>query len=121
MTKVVINRCYGGFSISEKAVERFFELKQWNLVKVVDPAYPSFGPHFYKDVKHNDNYFSEHGSNGSFSRDDPTLIRVVEELGEEACGSCAELSIVEVPDNVDWHVEEYDGREWIAEAHRTWS
>jgi len=27
---------------------------------------------------------------------------------------------VEVPDDVDWYVEEYDGLEHIAERHRTW-
>jgi hypothetical protein len=25
-----------------------------------------------------------------------------------------------VPDGVEWTVEEYDGREWVAEVHRTW-
>lgn len=55
-------------------------------------------------------------------RDDPDLIEVVEELGvEEASGKLAELKIVEVPDDVDWEVKEYDGKEWVAEKHRTWS
>jgi hypothetical protein len=28
--------------------------------------------------------------------------------------------VVQLPADVDWIVEEYDGQEWIAERHRTW-
>jgi hypothetical protein len=45
----------------------------------------------------------------------------VEELGDRADGWASELVVVEVPDNVKWHIEEYDGSEHIAEDHRTWS
>jgi hypothetical protein len=27
---------------------------------------------------------------------------------------------VDIPDDVKWQIEEYDGNEWIAESHRTW-
>lgn len=54
-------------------------------------------------------------------RDNPALVAVVNELGTKASGFCAELTMVEIPDDVDWVVEEYDGREWVAEKHRTWS
>ena len=53
-------------------------------------------------------------------RDDPILIQVVEELGETANGRCASLKIIEIPDDVEWTIGEYDGQEWIAEKHRTW-
>ena len=55
------------------------------------------------------------------NRADPLLVKVVEELGKEANGSCAELKIVEIPDDVKWEISEYDGNEHIAEKHRTWS
>jgi hypothetical protein len=45
---------------------------------------------------------------------------VVLELGEAANGRCAELKVVEIPDDVEWQIEEYDGLEWVAEKHRTW-
>jgi len=44
----------------------------------------------------------------------------VEELGEKANGQCADLKIVEIPDDVEYEIEEYDGVEWVAENHRTW-
>jgi hypothetical protein len=31
------------------------------------------------------------------------------------------LKIIEIPDGVNWYVEEYDGRERVAERRRTWS
>jgi hypothetical protein len=55
-------------------------------------------------------------------RDDPKLIRVVEKIGpKRAASQFAELKIVEIPDDVDWEIEEYDGKEWVSEVHRTWS
>ena len=33
---------------------------------------------------------------------------------------CSTLKIIEIPDDVDWIIEEYDGNEWVAEKHRTW-
>jgi hypothetical protein len=45
----------------------------------------------------------------------------VESLGALANGYCAELKVVEIPDGVEWSIHEYDGSEWVAEAHRTWS
>ena len=54
-------------------------------------------------------------------RNDPLLIQVVEELRKGADGDHAELKIVEIPDDVEWQIDEYDGVEWVAEKHRTWS
>jgi hypothetical protein len=54
------------------------------------------------------------------ARDDPDLVAVVEELGNRADGRHAELKVVDIPDDVNWYVEEYDGLEWVAERHRTW-
>jgi hypothetical protein len=86
MTKIVINKCYGGFSLSEKAA-----------------AY--LGCDTYPEIE----------------RDDPRLVECVEKFGLEANGDFAELAVVEIPDNVTWCIEEYDGSEWVAEQHRTWS
>lgn len=53
-------------------------------------------------------------------RTDPHLIQTIEELGELANGSCAELSIIEIPDDVEWVLDEYDGIETVHEKHRSW-
>ena len=54
-------------------------------------------------------------------RTDPLLIEVVEELGEVANGSCAKLKVIEIPDGIDYEIEEYDGNESVHEVHRSWS
>lgn len=58
--------------------------------------------------------------NDKIKRDDPALIECVEKFGQEAADSYCYLKIVEIPSDVDWVIEEYDGREWIAERHRIW-
>lgn len=92
--KVVINKCHGGFGLSDKAEARYKE-----LAGITDPDW------WYGDI----------------DRDDPILVRVVEELGADADGNYADLKVVKIPADVDWEIDEYDGAEWVAERHRTWS
>ena len=54
-------------------------------------------------------------------RSNQDVVEVVERLGKLADGDHAELKVVEIPDDVKWHIEEYDGMEWVAEDHRSWS
>ena len=51
-------------------------------------------------------------------RDDTDLVALVEKGGADTRYS--RLVVIEIPDGVDWQIEEYDGLEHIAEAHRTW-
>lgn len=95
LMKVVINVCHGGFSLSKAA--RTYIANKYN--KVID----------------------EYIGNEMSDRTDPALIDVVETLGKDANGTYADLKIVEVPDDVKWHIAEYDGDEWVAEDHRKWS
>lgn len=76
--------------------------------------------HYYTHAteRGDEHYFSRYRS---MDRDDPALLAVVAELGEDASGKHAKLQVVEIPDDVEWEIEEYDGIEHIAEAHRTWS
>jgi hypothetical protein len=90
MVKIVINRCFGGFGLSAEASS------------------------LYESRTGKDVYEFE------IPRDDPILVGVVEELGEAASGNFSQLKVVEVPEDVNWYVEEYDGLEWVAERHRTW-
>ena len=132
--KVVINNTYGGFSLSSKGTEAYYARKGkkvWWFVNPVENGRTNFDKHVpcddpgkgyfahcYSSKEPNeDNYLSVR----DMERNDPDLIAVVEELGAEASGRFASLKIVEIPDDVDWVIEEYDGLEWIAESHRTWN
>lgn len=139
MKKVVINRCFGGFGISHEALLRYFEIKgitvypekthrnYWTYwsVKPEDRFEVKEGDAFYsmsleERQAHNEAYSNQTIYEGDIERDDPALVQVVEELGKVADGDCAELAIVEIPDDVEYTIEEYDGSEHIAEVHRTW-
>lgn len=114
MTKIVINKCHGGFGLSEKAMLRYAELAGF---KLVIGEKNSLATMYYKDEIKDENHFWD----GDINRDDPLLVQVVEELGEEANDRFSELKVVEIPDDVEWLISEYDGWEHICEAHRTWS
>lgn len=45
-------------------------------------------------------------------RDDPDLVRVVEELGDDASGDCAELAVADIGEE-KYRIEEYDGWESV--------
>jgi len=111
--EIVINTDFGGFGLSDEAVRKYFEYKGWNLVEKESRYDVSF---FYRDNTDDDNYFDEH----KIKRDDEDLVRVVKELGEKANSKYASLKIVRIPEDVEWEIVEYDGREHIAEKHRTW-
>lgn len=53
-------------------------------------------------------------------RSNPNLVKVVEELGEKANGRYADLIVVEIPDGIEYEIDEYDGQETIREKHRSW-
>ena len=110
--KIVINKCYGGFGLSNKAFEEY--LKRKGIEFITGEEKSILGENRYYDK------YGNHLSDYDIDRDDPDLVAVVEELGEEANGPFAELEVAEIPDDVEWTIEEHDGFEWIAEAHRTW-
>lgn len=89
--KIIINDCHGGFGLSKEALTLYNERS--NAVVTYD---------------------------FNIKRNDPILVEIVEQLGEAANGDYAELKIIEIPNDVLWTIEEYDGAEWIAEKHRTW-
>ena len=118
MTKIVINKCFGGFGLSDKAHERYLQLKGIEYeVTETDGLFGSHVDFWLKgQVDTNDGFLWSR----NIERNDPALLQIIEELGEEANGWCSDLGIVEIPDDVDWEIAEYDGNEHVAEKHRTW-
>jgi hypothetical protein len=113
--KIVINTCFGGFGLSDEATWLYAKLAGINLVEVQSKY---CGTEFYIDNVSDETYFSYH----DIDRDDGFLIEAVETLGADAAsGKYAKLKVVEIPDDVEWNLYEYDGSEHIAEKHRRWS
>lgn len=90
--KIVINCCFGGFSLSDRA------RREYCLRKGIDSV-----------------------NDWEIERNDPVLVAVVESLGENACSNHSKLKIVQIPDEVKWQIQDYDGKEWVSEVHRTWN
>jgi hypothetical protein len=113
--KIVINSDFGGFGLSDAAFERYLELKGIEFARVSR----TFGSANYYKAGHidEDDYYLWPND---IERNDPILIQIVEEMKEEANGLHSSLKIVEIPDDVEWIIQEYDGAEHISEKHRTW-
>lgn len=106
MTKIVYNRCYGGFSLSAKAMQRYAEIKGWEYLNESDSHWSAGVIIDPQGEEH-----SQYDFDGM--RTDPVLVQVVEELGKEANGMCANLVIEELPSGTKYRIEEYDGLEHI--------
>lgn len=105
--KIVINNCFGGFRISQKCAE-FMASKGHKQAEAELKEGDFYGFGYAK------------GFNDGYSRTDPILVEAVETLKEEASGSFSELKVVEIPDDIEYYIHDYDGLETVHENHRSW-
>ena len=114
--KVVINDQHGGFGLSHHAKIQYLTLSGIAYTLQEQPD---------RDTQHkkgpvimvNGKEFQDR----HIDRDDPILVKIVQEMGNDAHGFFANLKIVEIPAEIDWQVDQHDGLEWISEKHQTWS
>jgi hypothetical protein len=140
--KVVINNQHGGFSLSKEGYVRYCELKGLSCYIVEDTKFKTLGiftcwtvpteervqdleDKFYTmsmedRQEYNRKYREQTLSCRDISRSDQALVQLVEEDSKKYEGRHATLKVVQIPDDVEYEIEEYDGLEWIAEKHRTW-
>jgi hypothetical protein len=118
--KVAINRCFGGFGISDEAFEKLLERKGIAFDKVESES-TFLGANYYNAGHAGDDAYYISSYDYYENRSDADLIAVIEEMGQSSWGWAAEIVIVDIPDDVEWHISEYDGIEHVAENHRTWS
>lgn len=139
--KIVINKCYGGFSLSHEGMMRYAEIKGIRLWPESGRVCPSLTPTYWtvapenrfaglaadfntltmdERVEYNKKYREQTIYDRDLNRSDPALVQTVEELGDVANGDCAKLAVIEIPDGVEWEIDEYDGYETVDEVHRSW-
>jgi hypothetical protein len=142
ITRIVINACHGGFGLSSDGILRYLELcgtpvwqeathsmvpfKHWLVPpgpeRITEPSPQEWSSMTLTErQRRNQIYSTQVFYDRDIPRDDPFLVKTVLELGDKANGNHAELKVIEIPANVDWIIEDYDGKEWVAEKHRTWS
>ena len=138
--KIVINKCFGGFGLGIEAQKLINKLGCPHSKIQTEKEY--FGTSELSkglDIKYYGSSQNAHKQHAEFceipfsegklicddhdrqNRNCSVLIKVVKKMGKKSWGKHAELKIVEVPDGVEWEIEEYDGSEWISEKHRIWS
>ena len=139
--KIAINKCYGGFSLSDKAIEMIMKRKGLGCYRYKQTkSHYSDGVDEYTRIDDNElesssimNYstidlgkkiekipYENYWYYRNLERTDEDLISVIEELGVEASGRYGSVKVIEIPDDVDWEIDDYDGWESIHEKHRVW-
>jgi hypothetical protein len=126
MTKVVYNACYGGFSLSKEACQRYWDIKGqsiwiedalWGFTVWLVPPEERLEQKEWSSmtvderVAHNKAHSEQTWYNRNVDRHDPVLVQVVEELGKNASGDFADLTIDEV--DGPYRIDEYDGFESV--------
>lgn len=133
--KIVINDCYGGFEMSPQAISlycfykgipiNFYKQTQYKHEDKIDIyekikkedidkengflIYPTF-----KETEDKIYHFPEcYFNTRNIKRNDLSLVRVVEELGEKSSGPCSKLKVEEIEDGSLYKIKEYDGLETI--------
>ena len=100
--KVVVNRCFGLFSVSEEVYKELG--KKWD------------GHGYFENED-----FGIESNNYLEYRSAPELIKAIEKVGiEKSTGSLAALEIVDIPGGVEWYISDYDGSETVHETHKSW-
>lgn len=122
--KVVINRCHGGFGISDEACQWLIDNKGWTVTVYENGNYKNPDADLVRadtaGYDFSEKYHLVSDEDEQSLRSNKDLIEVVETLGRKASAKLAALGIVEIPDNVDWEIGEYDGVEWVQETHQRW-
>ena len=152
--KVVVNKCYGGFGLSVKALMKLIEMKSDIIEKTTVQHYycgsddykkrnaPCYNPNWKEKFEKDSKDKKSDVGNGFYTfgwgetltddkfiydidiyrldRSNKDLITVIEDMGEEVNGNHAELKVIEIPDGVEYEIDEYDGIESIHEVHRSW-
>lgn len=94
--KIAISKSYGGFYLSKEAYE-FLGLK-WDGIG---------------GICANDRLYL---------RTDANVVECIETLGDSAA-NCkgTKLAVIEIPDDVDWTILNYDGIETVVDVNRMWN
>lgn len=136
--KVILNKCYGGFSVSQEAYELYAKKKGIELFaykldfkngkpiyRKTDMGSSIFTITFTKDFGDCIEFSNNNSEKCCLSlrdnhREDPVLIEVVEELGERANSPFAKLVVVDIPDGMEYEIDDYDGFETLHQKVETW-
>lgn len=111
MKKIAINACYGGFTLSQLALEKLIQLG-WEKIESETCK---------EEIQKIEHILSSEGrlfvlqSHKPDFRTHPDVIKVIEELGPEAGEKYSAIIIEEIPFEHEWEIQEYDGCEEVVD------
>ena len=136
--KILLNKCFGGFHVSADAYKLYCEKKgidcyfynenSWNTLQRWTFEKAQKDPYCYcvsKDlgncVDYNtlSNYIIK-SPRAYDLRTDKTWIEVVEELGDKVNTWASDIRVIEIPDGIEYEIDDYDGIETVYEKRRCW-
>lgn len=138
--KIILNKCYGGFGVSPDGYKKYCEKKGlpcfvydakigdfYTFVKTDSPSdYARYSTKDFGNIISANDFYALTAKNDCqvyLSRDyrtDPVLIEVVEELGDEVNTFYSRLIIVDIPDDMNYVIDDYDGIETLHERVQVW-
>mgnify|MGYP001771629108 CR=1 FL=1 len=116
--KIVYNNCYGGYTLSYKAIDWLSEhgsesTKNFIAQKRIEAKEKEdFSSASQERIDNVTNFYVMDAVGSYLDRHDPDLVAVVEALGKEASGTFSELAIAEI-DEDKYFIDEYDGMEAV--------
>lgn len=120
--KIVVNSCYGGFGLSDEAFDWLIMNKAWTVTKYLKDGKTLKDKNAKLTLTDKPEFYGKYWA--VMERDelriDKDVIECVERLGNKANGNHAILRIAEIPNNIKWEIDEYDGIESVHEEHRSW-
>ena len=115
--KIVYNDCYGGYSLSDNAIDWLSEhgserTKNFITKKRIEAEEKDDFSSASRDSIDNAKFYVMDAVRSFLKRHDHDLVAVVEALGKEVNGSFSKLTIAEI-DEDKYFIDEYDGRESV--------
>lgn len=115
--KIVYNDCYGGYTLSDKAIDWLSEhgsesTKNFIAQKRIEAKEKEDFSSASQESIDNAKFYVMDAVRSFLKRHDPDLVAVVEVLGKEVNGTFSELAIAEI-DEDKYFIDEYDGRETV--------
>lgn len=129
MPRVVYNNCFGGFGLHEDVVKWVRENRDSLEEEYADEdidniAERTISGEYYPDGSGPKREYSTYVHPYRLDRENPLLADIVEgktEYDGQVSADVSSLRVAEVPDGVEWTIEEYDGSETVRETARTFS
>lgn len=117
--KIVYNNDFGGYALSDKAIEWLSEHGSERTKKFIaqkrieaNAKIMDYASKFRGTADNTRKFYIMDAVRSFLKRHDPDLVAVVEALGKEVNGTFSSLAIEEI-DVDEYYIDEYDGKETI--------